>query len=60
MLTYYASQLSATPRKFRLNFDISSGKLNVSNENTSIVTQDLYTKVITLECFLIAAMEQLN
>ena len=38
MLTYYASQLSATPRKLRLKFDISSGKLNVTNENTSIVT----------------------
>ena len=51
---------NATPQKFRLNFDISSGKLNVSNENTSIVTQDLYTKVITSECFLIAAMGQTN
>ena len=60
MLTYNASQLSATQRKFRLNFDIFSGKLNVYNENTSIVTQDLYTKLITSECFLIAATGQTN
>ena len=60
LMTYYASQLSmsATPRKFRLNFDISSGILNVFNGNTSIVTQDLCAKVIISDCFLIAAMEQ--
>ena len=38
MLTYYASLLSTTPRKFRLSFDISSGSLNVSNGNTSMIT----------------------
>ena len=60
MLAHYASQLSATPRKFRLNFDISSGNLNVCNGNTSMVRQDLCAKVIISECFLIAAMEQTN
>ena len=62
LTTYYTSQLSATPRKFRLNFDIytSSGNLNVSNGNTSMVTQDLCAKVIISGCFLIAAMEQTN
>ena len=37
---------------------LSSGNLNVSNGNTSMVTQDLLTKVIISECFLIAAMER--
>ena len=62
LTTYYASQLSTTPRKFRLNFDsyISSGNLNVSNGNTSKVTQDLCAKVIISGCFLIAAMKQTN
>ena len=61
LTTYYASQLSTTPRKF-LNFDIyiSSRNLNVSNGNTSMVTQDLCTKVIISGCFLIAAMERTN
>ena len=62
MLTkYYASQLSTTLRKF-LNFDIyiSSRNLNVSNGNTSMVTQDICAKVIISGCFLIAAMEKTN
>ena len=62
LTTYYASQLSTTPRKFRINFDIyiSSGKLTVSNGNTSMVMQDLCAKAIISGCFLIAAMEQTN
>ena len=62
LTTYYTSQLSTTPCKFRLHFDIciSSGNLNVSNGNTSMVTQDLCAKVIISGCFLIAAMEQTN
>ena len=54
LTTYYTSQLSATPRKFRLNFDIytSSGNLNVSNGNTSMVTQDFCAKVIISGFFL--------
>ena len=62
MLMYYASQLNATSSDmfYSLNFDISSGNLNVSNGNTSMVTQDLCAKVIISECFLIAAMEQTN
>ena len=56
----HVNVLGIPAHKFHLNFDISSGKLNVSNENTSIVTQDLpvYTKVITSESSLIAAMGQ--
>ena len=62
LTTYYTCQLSTTPPKFRLNFDIyiSSGNLTVSNGNMSVVTQDLCAKVIISGCFLIAAMEQTN
>ena len=62
--------IQRAPRNFRLNFDISSGNLNVScmyimniscmYGNTSMVTQDLCGKVIISECYLIAAIEQTN
>ena len=42
------------------SWDVSNGNVNVSNENTIVVTQDLCAKVIILECFLLNKIWQQN